>query len=254
MPKRSSPKPDTPAVAEDGALAVSCLRVSTKEQAQRGGRDEGFSLPAQREASQRKAGSLNAAVVEEFTEPGESGTTTDRPALQRLLAYVKARPVAYCIVHKIDRLARNRLDDAMIRYELRQIRTIEVDPDRSEHLTWAFRAYASGNWTTAQIYEELIARGLTTVPTPRHPAKPLAFSPVHRMLANPSPPAGWRTRRSSPASTSTSTPTTRSGPNPPDPSGCCPIPAPKNKRSPGPTRSAGRASVPLEPSFIMSGV
>jgi hypothetical protein len=43
MPKRSSPKPDTPAVTEDGALAVSCLRVSAKEQAQRGGRDEGFS-------------------------------------------------------------------------------------------------------------------------------------------------------------------------------------------------------------------
>ncbi|MHB1774297.1 MAG: recombinase family protein, partial [Acidimicrobiales bacterium] len=76
MPKRSSPKPATPAVVEDGALAVSYLRVSTKEQAQRGGRDEGFSLPAQREANQRKAESLNAAIVEEFIEPGESGTTT----------------------------------------------------------------------------------------------------------------------------------------------------------------------------------
>jgi DNA invertase Pin-like site-specific DNA recombinase len=120
MPKRSSPKSATPAVAEDGALAVSYLRVSTKEQAQRGGRDEGFSLPAQREANQRKAESLNAVIVEEFIEPGESGTTTDRPALQRLLAYVTTHPVAYCIVHKIDRLARNRLDDAMIHYELRQ--------------------------------------------------------------------------------------------------------------------------------------
>jgi DNA invertase Pin-like site-specific DNA recombinase len=98
MPKRSSPKPVTTAGVEDGALAVSYLRVSTKEQAQRGGRDEGFSLPAQREANQRKAESLNAAIVEEFTEPGESGTTTDRPALQRLLAYVKTHPVAYCIV------------------------------------------------------------------------------------------------------------------------------------------------------------
>jgi hypothetical protein len=54
MPKRSSPRPGGQAVAEDGALAVSYLRVSTKEQAQRGGRDEGFSLPAQREANQRK--------------------------------------------------------------------------------------------------------------------------------------------------------------------------------------------------------
>ena len=63
---------------------------------------------------------MGAAIVEEFIELGESGTTTDRPALQRLLAYVKEHPVAYCIVHKIDRLARNRLDDAMIHYELRQ--------------------------------------------------------------------------------------------------------------------------------------
>ena len=52
-------------------------------------------------------------------------------------------------------------------------------------MTWAFQAYATGNWTTAQIYEELIARGLTTLPTPRPPVKPLAFSSVHRMLTNP---------------------------------------------------------------------
>jgi hypothetical protein len=59
--KRSSPRPvGSQAAAEEGALAVSYLRVSTKERAQRGDRGEGFSLP------------------------GESGTTTDRPALQRL--------------------------------------------------------------------------------------------------------------------------------------------------------------------------
>jgi hypothetical protein len=81
-------------------------------------------------------------------------------------------PIGYLNVRKRDELGRD-------------IRTIEVDPERSPHVTWAFHAYASGNWTTAQIYEELIARGLTTLPTPRHPAKPLAFSSVHRMLTNP---------------------------------------------------------------------
>ena len=55
--------------------------------------------------NQRKAESVGAIIVEEFIEPGESGTSTDRPALQRLLAYVKSHPAAYCIVHKIDRLA-----------------------------------------------------------------------------------------------------------------------------------------------------
>ena len=34
--------------------AVSYIRVSTREQAQRGGSEEGFSLPAQREANKRK--------------------------------------------------------------------------------------------------------------------------------------------------------------------------------------------------------
>lgn len=119
MAQQRSPRPASPTSGEDGALAVSYLRVSTKEQAQRGGRDEGFSLPAQREANQRKAESLGARVVEEFIEAGESGTTTDQLALQRLLAYVKTHPVAYCIVHEIDRLSRNRLDDAMNHYELR---------------------------------------------------------------------------------------------------------------------------------------
>ncbi len=60
-----------------GALAVSYLRVSTKEQAERGGREEGFSIPAQREANQRKADSLGAAVVEWFTDAGESARSAD---------------------------------------------------------------------------------------------------------------------------------------------------------------------------------
>lgn len=39
------------AVAAPVLLAVSYLRVSTREQAERGGTTEGFSIPAQREAN-----------------------------------------------------------------------------------------------------------------------------------------------------------------------------------------------------------
>ncbi len=46
----------------EGASAVIYLRVSTKEQAERGGEAEGFSIPAQREACSRKAASLKAVV------------------------------------------------------------------------------------------------------------------------------------------------------------------------------------------------
>jgi hypothetical protein len=55
----------------DGAPAVAYIRVSSKEQAEKGGEAEGFSIPAQREACKRKAASLKAALIEQFVERGE---------------------------------------------------------------------------------------------------------------------------------------------------------------------------------------
>ena len=107
-------------IGETTTLAVSYLRVSTKEQASKGGRDEGFSIPAQREANLRKARELNAIIVEEFVDAGESARKADRPDLVRMIEYVKANHVAYCIVHKVDRLARNRADDVSIHLALKE--------------------------------------------------------------------------------------------------------------------------------------
>ena len=65
--------------------AVSYARVSTKEQAERNGDPEGYSLPAQLDANRRKAAAINAMVVEEFVERGESAKSADtRPELQRM--------------------------------------------------------------------------------------------------------------------------------------------------------------------------
>ncbi|WP_412784066.1 recombinase family protein [Actinomyces sp. oral taxon 171] len=95
--------------------AVSYIRVSTREQAQRGGSEEGFSLPAQREANKRKAQSMGALVVKEFADRGESARSANRPELQKMLAYLKEDGgIDYVIVHKLDRLARNRADDVEI--------------------------------------------------------------------------------------------------------------------------------------------
>ncbi len=105
---------------ETATTAVIYLRVSTKEQAERGGDPEGYSIPAQREACKRKAASINAAVTEEFVDRGESAKTADRPELQRLLQFITENPVTYCIVHKVDRLARNRADDVAINLALKQ--------------------------------------------------------------------------------------------------------------------------------------
>ena len=102
-----------PESSED-APAVVYLRVSTKDQARRNGEPEGYSLPAQRGAVQRKAEGIEATIIEEFVEGGETATNANRPELQRLLAYIAEHPVKYVIVHKLDRLIRNRFDDFMI--------------------------------------------------------------------------------------------------------------------------------------------
>ncbi|AKE89625.1 recombinase family protein [Rhodococcus aetherivorans] len=102
------------------AVAVSYIRVSTKEQAERDGDPEGYSIPAQREANRRKATAIGAVVVEEFVDRGESARSADRPELQKLLRFIAAHPVDYVLVHKVDRLARNRVDDVEINLAIRK--------------------------------------------------------------------------------------------------------------------------------------
>ena len=94
--RAQQPTADTSA----GATAVIYVRVSTKEQAERDGDPEGYSIPAQREACKRKAASLDAAVIEEFVDRGESARTADRPELQRLLDFVldNPRPLSLCFL------------------------------------------------------------------------------------------------------------------------------------------------------------
>jgi DNA invertase Pin-like site-specific DNA recombinase len=94
--------------------AISYLRVSDPRQAERGGgADEGFSIPAQREANKRKAHSMGAIIGKEFVDRGASARSADRPELQKMLEYIRENRdrVDYVIVHKVDRLARNRGDD-----------------------------------------------------------------------------------------------------------------------------------------------
>ena len=240
--------------------AVSYLRVSTARQARRGGGDvEGFSIPAQREANRNKAASMGAIIVKEFKDGGESGTsTTKRGDLNAMLEYLDEHEVDYVIVHKLDRLARNRGDDADISRALqgrkvrlvsttepidetpagmllhgilasmnefysrnlsievlkgmtmkarsggttsraplgyrnlqtvdsegRELRTVVVDPERSEHITWAFRKYATGNSSLGDIATELAARGLRTLATPKIPSKPVSETTLHKILTNP---------------------------------------------------------------------
>lgn len=99
--------------------AVSYIRVSTTRQAKRGNARDGFSIPAQREANRRQAHGLGALIAAEFVERGQSGRNTNRPELQRMLAYIREHSVDYVIVHKLDRLARSRADDIAITQAIR---------------------------------------------------------------------------------------------------------------------------------------
>ena len=110
-------------------FAVSYLRVSSKDQAERGGGDdEGYSIPAQREANKMKAHSIGAIVCKEFVERGISARNADRSELQKMLTYIRdnCERVDYVIVHKVDRWARNRGDDADITRAIRDAGAVLV--------------------------------------------------------------------------------------------------------------------------------
>ena len=102
-------------------LAVSYLRVSTSAQASTDYDEEGYSIPAQREANQRTAERLGAVIVAEFIDVGESAKTADREDLQAMLKFLREwGNISYVIVHKVDRLARSREDDVAINIAIRQ--------------------------------------------------------------------------------------------------------------------------------------
>ena len=66
----------------------------------------------------------------------------------------------------------------------KDIRTVAVDDERAPHITWAFQAYSSGQYSIAQITAELNKRGMTSRPTAKNSGKPLSNAQVHRLLHN----------------------------------------------------------------------
>src|SRR5438067_12966643 len=81
--------------------SVRYLRVSTPSQVNTDYNPEGISLPAQREAAQRKELELGADNVGEYVEPGRTATSIEkRPVFQEMLARIKAeKDVDYIIVY-----------------------------------------------------------------------------------------------------------------------------------------------------------
>ena len=110
------PSRELTATLLDGkAQAVAMERVSTSAQANTSRDEDGYSIQAQREACEYKAEQVGAIIVRHFVDRGKSARTMDRPALQEMLTYITENPdIQYVIVHKLDRLARNRADDVAL--------------------------------------------------------------------------------------------------------------------------------------------
>jgi site-specific DNA recombinase len=95
--------------------AVIYLRVSTDRQALTDYDADGYSIKAQRDACLRKARELGASLEGEYVDRGESARSRDRTDFQRMVEdVVSDGSIDYVIVHKLDRFARNRVDDAMM--------------------------------------------------------------------------------------------------------------------------------------------
>jgi len=69
--------------------------------------------------------------------------------------------------------------------EGREERTVEIDPERAELITWAFLVFATGEWTLRSLADELETRGLTTRRTPKLPSRPVKPNVLHAILTNP---------------------------------------------------------------------
>lgn len=92
--------------------------IYTRKSTEEGLEQEFNSLDAQREAcaayiaSQASLGWV--AVADRYDDPGISGGTMERPALQRLLTDLHAKRIDVVVVYKIDRLTRSLADFAKI--------------------------------------------------------------------------------------------------------------------------------------------
>ena len=81
------------------------VRVSTKEQAL-----EGYSISEQTDRLQKFCDAHGWSIFQIYTDAGYSGADINRPALQNMLADVRAGRIQKVLVYKLDRLSRSQKD------------------------------------------------------------------------------------------------------------------------------------------------
>ena len=113
--------------------AIIYLRVSSTQQARKE-----LPIESQLEFAQKKAASLNAIVLEVFTDSGISGRTSQRPEFQAAIKYCELHKPDYFIAWDTSRFARDRADAAIYKRNLRAHGTdvvyvsVEIDSNTDE--------------------------------------------------------------------------------------------------------------------------
>jgi len=72
-----------------------------------------------------------------------------------------------------------------IEHEGRLVNTIGLDEERAPLVRKAFELYATGQYSIERLHATIADQGLTTRPSRRNPAQPLALSQLHRLLSEP---------------------------------------------------------------------
>lgn len=122
--------------------AIIYARVSSPRQA-----EDGLPIASQIEQAQSKADQMGARVLRVFRDDGISGRTSRRPAFQEAVAYCATMKVNLFIVWSTSRFARNKIDAANFKIELKRYGT------RLVYVTSDFDTDTDDGWFLDGIFE-----------------------------------------------------------------------------------------------------
>jgi len=161
------------------------VRVSSTGQLGRDGDEDGYSIPAQVAACERTAADLGSSIVKAYVERAESARSDARPVLQQMLRELPTLGVKYLVVHKVDRLARNRLDDATLYQRLVGMHITLVSASENIDDTPAGRLMHGMLASFAEYYSNNLATEIKKGLTQKHLSGGTPFRP----------PLGYRCKR-----------------------------------------------------------
>ena len=178
--------------AELQEVAAIYARVSSSGQLGRGDDEDGdgYSIPAQVKACEREAEAQGATVIKAYIERAESARSDDRPVLQQMMRELPTLGVRCLIVHKVDRLARNRLDDAQLYERLLGMGIKLVSASENIDETPAGRLMHGMLATFAEYYSNNLASEIKKGLNQKHqnggtPFKPpIGYLPKRELIGN----------------------------------------------------------------------